>query len=103
MYLVQLLLPLYGRTGRRIPRRQFTELAEQLTRRHGGLTAYVRTPATGLWRPRPGARTRRDEVVIYEVMVNKLEPRWWAACRRELERSFDQEEVVVRAQPLRRL
>ena len=62
MQLVQLLLPLYDGQGRRIPRARFEELAAELTRRHGGLTAYVRTPATGLWlrmsKPsrRPGAR-----------------------------------------------
>ena len=85
MHLVQLLLPLYDGRGRRIPRVRFAELAEELTLRHGGLTAYVRTPATGLWRPRRGGRIHRDDVVIYEVMVKTLQPSWWAALRRRLE------------------
>lgn len=103
MQLIQLLLPLYGPGGRRIPRARFEELAEELTRRYGGLTAYVRTPATGLWRPPGSGRTHRDEVIIYEVMVKTLQPAWWSGLRRRLEKQFGQEELVVRTQRMRML
>jgi hypothetical protein len=102
MHLVELLLPVYDRAGTRFPQSLFDLTAGELTRRFGGLTAHVRAPAAGLWQEEPG-RTQRDDIVIYEVMVEGLEPGWWAAYRRSLEQRFAQEELVVRAQEIRRL
>ena len=102
MRLVQLLLPLYDARGQRFPQAHYDGVALELTRRFGGLTAYVRAPAAGLWQEEPG-RTRRDDIVVYEVMVDRLDSQWWAGYRRELERRFGQEELVVRAQAIRRL
>jgi len=102
MYLVQLLLPLLDGEGRPFARALFDELAEELTQRFGGLTAYTRAPATGIWEEQPG-HTVRDQVVVYEVMTDQLETAWWAAFRRQLEVRFAQEELVVRAQEIRRL
>jgi hypothetical protein len=73
-----------------------------LTERFGGLTAYARAPATGLWEEQPG-RTTRDDVVVYEVMADTLDEAWWAGYRKSLEARFRQEEVVVRAHEIRRL
>ena len=39
----------------------------------------------------------RDELVLYEVMVESLDRAWWSGYRSELERRFRQERVVVRA------
>ena len=36
-------------------------------------------------------------------MVESLDPAWWSGYRRELERRFEQDELVVRAQPMQRL
>jgi hypothetical protein len=100
--LVQLLLPLRTQDGRRIPQQPFDEVARELTERFGGLTAYSRAPATGLWEERPG-QTLRDDIVVYEVMVDSLDEAWWRAFRERLERRFEQQELVVRAQEIRRL
>ncbi len=102
MHLVQLLLPVYDPSGARFPQSYYDAVAHELTERFGGLTAYVRAPAAGLWQEETG-RTRRDDIVVYEVMVEALEPAWWAAYRASLERRFAQEELVVRAQEMRRL
>ena len=102
MHLVQLLVPVYDNAGERFPRAAYDRLAEELTQRFGGLTAYMRAPATGLWQESDGA-TRRDEIVVYEVMVESLDAGWWAQYRRELEARFAQDEMVVRAQEVRRL
>lgn len=102
MYLVQLLLPLQDAEGRPFKRVLFDELAAELTERFGGLTAYTRAPATGMWEEQPG-HTVRDQVVVYEVMTENLEASWWATLRRRLEAQFDQDELVVRAQEIRRL
>ena len=103
MSLVQLLLPLYDARGERFPQDRYHSVALELTRRFGGLTAYVRAPAAGLWQESPDGETRRDDIVVYEVMVDSLDAEWWAGYRRELERRFDQDELVVRAQDIRRL
>ena len=102
MHLVQLLVPVYDNAGERFPRGAYDRLAQELTDRFGGLTAYMRAPATGLWQEDDGS-TRRDDIVVYEVMVESLDPGWWAHYRRELEARFAQDEMVVRAQEVRRL
>ena len=101
MHLVQILLPLYDPDGERFPRDAYDDVARELTERFGGLTAYTRAPAAGLWKE--GGETQRDDIVVYEVMVDALDAAWWTAYRRELERRFRQEELVVRAQETTRL
>jgi hypothetical protein len=102
MYLVQLLLPLYDATGKRFSGAVFDEIAKELTDRFGGLTAYARAPATGLWEEHPG-HTTRDDVVVYEVMVERLDTAWWAAYRKKLETRLAQLELVIRAHAIQRL
>jgi hypothetical protein len=102
MHLVQLLLPLYDRAGRRFDSALYDEVARELSERFGGMTAYARSPATGMWEGQPG-HTTHDEIVVYEVMVEPLDTQWWAAYRETLEARFAQEELVVRAQEIRRL
>jgi hypothetical protein len=101
-HLVQLLLPLADEKGQRFPASLYAQLAAELTERFGGLTAYARAPAAGLWEERPG-KTTRDDIVVYEVMVDALDAAWWAKYRKTLEVRFAQDELVVRAQEIRRL
>ena len=98
MFLVQLLLPLYENSGRRVPHERFTEVRDELTDRFGGVTAFLRSPALGSWKQDDG-EIDRDEVVMCEVMVDPLERAWWADYRKTLERRFGQHELVVRALP----
>jgi hypothetical protein len=102
MHLVQLLLPLRDAEGLAYPRDHFDDLVGLLTDRFGGVTAYTRAPATGLWEDESGERVR-DQVVVYEVMVDAVDPVWWAELRQELERRFAQDQLVVRAHEIRRL
>ena len=101
MHLVQILLPVTV-DGEPVPRDHFREVTRELTDRFGGITAWSRAPAAGLWKPEPD-RTERDDLVVYEVMVEALDEGWWAEYRRGLEQRFDQDELVVRAQEIRRL
>jgi hypothetical protein len=102
MHLVQLLLPLYDNEGSPFPRSHYQAVAEELTRTFGGLTAYSRAPAEGLWRER-GEGAQRDDIVVYEVMAESLDETWWRRYRDELERRFAQDRLVVRAQEMRLL
>ena len=90
MHLVQLLLPLVAE------RDAFDEVAHELTERFGGLTAYTRSPAAGLWKS-PSDATERDDIIVVEVMVEELDKAWWARYRQDLEQRLRQKEVVVRA------
>ena len=103
MHLVQILLPLQGPGGRAFPRDQYARVAGELTDRFGGMTAYARAPASGLWQEEGSGATQREDIVVYEVMVDDLDANWWAGYRRELEQRFAQQELVVRAQEMRRL
>jgi len=96
MHLVQILLPLTDNEGWPFPRAEYDAVRRELTERFGGVTAYFRSPAEGHWKE-DGGSTARDEIVIYEVMVEGLHRAWWAEFREELRRRFRQEELVVRA------
>ena len=95
-FLVQVILPIYDNAGRSWPSALMKQVRTELTEKFGGLTAYIRAPAEGTWRDDEG-RTRRDDVVIVEVMTPTLEREWWNTYAGELAIRFDQEELVVRA------
>lgn len=101
MHLVQIILPRYGSSGEPISADQFREVRQTLLDRFGGVTAFTRSPAQGLWQD--GARVERDEVLLYEVMVTGLDRDWWAAYRKELEGKFQQQDLVIRAHIIERL
>ena len=102
MHLVQLLLPLYDNAGNKVSRQTFAAVRDELTQRFGGVTAFTRSPAQGSW-VEPGGDVERDDVVVCEVMVDTLDPEWWAAYRRTLEHAFGQRELVIRASKIKRL
>ena len=102
VHLVQILLPLFDNHGDPLPHGQFQRVGAELTERFGGLTAFTRAPAEGVWKD-DSARTTRDEIVVFEVMADDLDRAWWATYRRELERRFRQEEIVIRAQTIEQL
>lgn len=98
MHLVQILLPLFDNEAREFPRSFFEAVAYEITARFGGLTAYTRSPAQGRWKQEE--ETSYDDVIVFEVMVQKLHRPWWKDLRVRLERTFRQKEVVIRAQPI---
>ena len=96
MYLVQILVPLYDNDGHPFEPHEYVRLRSDLADRFGGVTAYTRAPARGVWKDDAG-ETTRDDIVIFEVMTAELDQAWWTAFRRELETHFRQESVIVRA------
>lgn len=97
MYLVQLLLPLYNNTGEALPGELYVQVRDELVRRHGGVTVYKRAPASGLWQNEADGQTVKDDLVIYEVMVDTLDEAWWRSYRTSLELSFQQQALLIRA------
>jgi hypothetical protein len=100
-HLVEILLPLFDNEGRRVARGEFARVREELVARFGGLTAFTRSPAEGVWDE--GEGRSHDEIVIFEVMAEALDRAWWAEYRAALERRFRQDEIVVRARDVERL
>lgn len=101
-WLVQLLLPLQDNDGRPFPAAHYARLRAELTDAFGGLTAYTRAPALGVWAEDEGA-PQRDDIVVYEVMAETLDRPWWRRLRESLRQRFEQDELVVRAHPIERL
>ncbi len=102
MHLVQLFLPLYDNSGAAFPRSLFDTVREELTDVFGGVTAFVRSPASGAWED-AGGEVQRDEVVLLEVMAPNVDHGWWAGYRQTLEARFEQDEVLIRASAVERL
>jgi hypothetical protein len=96
MFLVQILLPLYDNEGHAFEPSDYVQLRSELADRFGGVTAYTRAPARGVWKGDTG-ETTRDDIVIFEVMTEELDRSWWSGFRRDLERRFRQDTVIVRA------
>lgn len=93
---------MFDNTGRRCDDERFTEIRRELTERFGGVTAYLRSPAAGLWQRDDGS-VDRDEMVMIEVMIESMDDAWWADYRARLEHRFSQETIVLRALAIRLL
>lgn len=102
MHLIEILLPTYGPTGERFPNETFDRVRAELTDRFGGVTAFLLSPAFGQWRDEKG-ELQHDDIAIFEVMAENLDREWWRVYREQLERRFQQTEIVVRAAPTERL
>ncbi|TFI59486.1 hypothetical protein E2493_04660 [Sphingomonas parva] len=95
MHIVEILLPLCDNEGHRFGHAPYEQVREELVARFGGLTAFTRSPAEGLWEDE-GERSR-DQIVIFEVMSDGIDRNWWEKYRAELEILFRQERIIVRA------
>jgi hypothetical protein len=95
-HLVQVLLPMQRQDGASVGAEEFARVRVELTERFGGVTAYTRSPATGLWKSEDDT-IERDQVIMVEVVVDVFDREWWAGYREQLEQRFGQEEVHARA------
>jgi hypothetical protein len=100
-HLIQILLPLADNEGVPFPQALLRQVQAELAGRFGGLTAYGRAPAKGVW-THDGQR-QADDIIVVEVMADRLDEEWWRAFRRRLEGLLRQEKIVVRAQQIQNL
>lgn len=99
--LVQILLPLADNDGKPFPDETLRAIETELSSRFGGLTAFTRAPAKGVWTQ--GQNKAEDDIVVVEVMVDNVDAAWWTAFRQRLERELRQDSVIIRAQDIRLL
>ena len=99
MKLVQIFLPRYDNRGRRFPASAYARERQSLVDRFGGMTAYAQAPAVGLWKNGPA--TKRDELIIFEVLMRRVDRKWWMAYPYKLQKRFRQKELLVRSQDVK--
>ena len=98
MVLIQVLLPTNGAT----PAHGLAPLAQtraELAERFRGLTAYLRSPAKGLWTAHDG-HTEQDDVVMVKVVTDSFDRGWWRTYAATLAKRFSQDSIHVRAVPV---
>ena len=95
MVLIQLLLPTIS-AARADSLSPLAETRRELADRFNGLTAYLRSPAKGLWTA-PDGHAEEDDVVMVEVVTETFDRAWWRAYAARLAARFDQETIHVRA------
>jgi len=76
-----------------------TETRRELVDRFKGVTAYVRSPARGLWTA-PDGHMEADDVVMVEVVTARFDRAWWRTYRAALAQRFAQDTIHVRALPV---
>lgn len=75
----------------------FAQVRAELTAAFGGVTAYPHSPALGLWED--AGEVQRDELVLFEVLVETFDPGWWSEYRHGLCRRFRQDAIQIRVIP----
>ena len=93
--LFQILLPLYDNEGEPFSDELYQAIRIELTERFGGLTAYSRSPATGLWKNGEDELTA-DKIIVYEVIADEVEKKFWKSFREILKAQFKQDDLIIR-------
>src|ERR1700712_5780834 len=91
MHLIEIFLPLSDNQGVPFAANRYSEVRYTLTSEFGGLTAFMRAPADGTEKNQ--GRERRDELFVFEVMVDELDKSWWKVFRQQLETVFKQDQI----------
>jgi hypothetical protein len=94
MVLIQVLLP--TKTAHGSTSTALEETRRELVDRFKGVTAYLRSPAKGLWTA-PDGRTEADDVVMVEVVAPMFDRTWWSRYSAALAKRFAQDTIHVRA------
>ena len=100
-HLVEILLPKQSGNGEPVGKEWFEGLLQELTDKFGVATSFARSPGKGLWQS--GGQTESDTIAVIEVMAGSIDPDYWRSLRKRLERDLSQEEIIIRAQEIRRL
>jgi hypothetical protein len=96
VHLIQVLLPARVSQHDQAEPDPVAKTRGELIETFGGLTAYLRTPALGVWTAPDGGHAQ-DEVVMVEVVAEHFDRAWWQEYSRRLARRFAQETIHVRA------
>ena len=96
MVLVQILLPTKSSEGCAVSNELLRRRRQELIDRFGGMTAYTRAPATGVWTS-PEGSVEVDGVVMVEVRSEMFDRDWWRPYAKTLKKRFKQQSIHIRA------
>ena len=96
MVLIQVLLPTKSADRAAFSDELIRQTREELIGQFGGLTAYTRSPAAGVWTS-PDGDIEEDNVVMIEVLAGTFDVRWWRSYAGKLKARFQQETMLIRA------
>jgi hypothetical protein len=96
--LIQLLLPTTfpEGTASQDASAALADTRRELSETFDGLTAYVRSPAKGIWTA-PDGHTEQDDVVMVEVVTDHFDRAWWRDYSTVLAKRFSQDVIHVRS------
>ena len=102
MFKLEIFLPVYDLKGIQFEYQAYDDVQNTLIHRYGGVTAFMRTPASGFWKNTLG-QIEKDDVAIFEVMTEEIDRVWWQGFRKQLEHQFAQQEILIQATQIERL
>jgi len=94
--LIQILLPARGSDEAVADDVSLSRTRDELVREFGGLTAYLRSPASGVWTS-PEAGVEEEAMVMVEILADAFDVGWWRSYAETLKRRFSQETMLIRA------
>lgn len=103
VHIVNIYLPKLDKSGKPFPEKDYVWLRSELIGKFGGVTQYDQAPAVGYWKADAGTSVSQDEMIIYEVICDRLVKTYWNGLRKRLETAFDQELILIRAHPIKTL
>ena len=93
--LFQIFLPLYNVEGEAFSKDLFDDFSKQFSEQFGGITAFSRSPVTGIWK-KDGNDSEKDTLIIYEVIADHYDKQYWSATKSVLKHKFSQDEILIR-------
>ena len=92
--LIRLLLPLQNNRGKAFPKKYYDRVKQELAKLFGGVTLYRQCPAEGLWNEKD-SEGKKDELLVFEVMVAMVDTVFWKNYRKKLEALFEQDKLLI--------
>ncbi len=93
--LFEIFVPLHNQDGKSFPDSHFDKLRDLLLDKFGGVTVYHRSPVKGIWHGHNDS-AEEDKLIIFEVMTVTAEKEFWNTLKSDLEKRFQQDEILIR-------
>lgn len=92
---IEVFIPLHDQDGIPFPGYLYQHICKQIIKDFGGVTAYTRAPAIGIWEDREHQEVK-DDIVIFEIMVSEIDYSYWRQFKKKLVVQFGQKELIIR-------
>ncbi|PPC93524.1 MAG: hypothetical protein CTY33_07605 [Methylotenera sp.] len=100
MHIVNIYLPQVNNAGIAFNEAIYLRIRTELIQKFGGLTQYDQVPAIGYWKENADKPISKDLVIHYEVICNRLTKKYWADFRLQMEKTFEQTQILIVAHPI---